>query len=132
MESLPLSATKLEFFLRNYTNVICVDYWKLSALNREVVLPKNYAITPLLVYAPTIKALVDVGRRIGDFLIFLKKQKFLKTFHDSHLSGVSIGAHVAGHVGHHIKGKTISLIGRITGLEPAAGKMTKGIHENFS
>ncbi|XP_047357407.1 pancreatic lipase-related protein 2-like [Vespa velutina] len=56
-----------------------------------------------------------VGEFFGDFLEFLNRESNLE-YKDVHISGHSLGSHVAGFAGAYLDGR----IGRITGLDPAS------------
>ncbi|XP_076546775.1 endothelial lipase isoform X2 [Osmia lignaria lignaria] len=56
-----------------------------------------------------------VGEFLGDFLEFLNHESNLE-YKDVHISGHSLGSHVAGFAGAYLDGR----IGRITGLDPAS------------
>ncbi|XP_066603669.1 pancreatic lipase-related protein 2-like isoform X2 [Prorops nasuta] len=56
-----------------------------------------------------------VGEFLGDFLQFLNRESNLE-YKDVHISGHSLGSHVAGFAGAYLDGR----IGRITGLDPAS------------
>lgn len=56
-----------------------------------------------------------VGEFLGDFLEFLNRESNLE-YKDVHISGHSLGSHVAGFAGAYLDGR----IGRITGLDPAS------------
>jgi len=101
----------------NYKNVMCVDWGKLAAPNMDI-LPLS-TFLPILFYPEVAFAGNIVGRRLGDFLIFLKRQKFVNSFQDFHLIGHSIGAHSSGIAGMRILDQEHVKIGRITGLDPA-------------
>lgn len=52
-----------------------------------------------------------VGEFLGDFLEFLNRESNLE-YKDVHISGHSLGSHVAGYAGAYLDGR----IGRITGI----------------
>lgn len=54
-----------------------------------------------------------VGEFLGDFLEFLNRESNLE-YKDVHISGHSLGSHVAGFAGAYLDGR----IGRITGARP--------------
>lgn len=54
-----------------------------------------------------------VGEFLGDFLEFLNRESNLE-YKDVHISGHSLGSHVAGFAGAYLDGR----IGRITGIFP--------------
>ncbi|XP_053995375.1 pancreatic lipase-related protein 2-like [Hylaeus anthracinus] len=56
-----------------------------------------------------------VGEFLGNFLEFLNRESNLE-YKDVHISGHSLGSHVAGFAGAYLDGR----IGRITGLDPAS------------
>lgn len=56
----------------------------------------------------------QLGEHTGDFLEYLRSEANLE-FHNVHILGHSLGAHIAGYAGASSSGK----IGRITGLDPA-------------
>ncbi|XP_076294021.1 pancreatic triacylglycerol lipase isoform X2 [Lasioglossum baleicum] len=56
-----------------------------------------------------------VGEFLGNFLEFLNRESNLE-YKDVHISGHSLGSHVAGCAGAYLNGR----IGRITGLDPAS------------
>jgi pimeloyl-ACP methyl ester carboxylesterase len=73
-----------------------------------------------IVYVEVVKTSIPiVGQRIADFVLYLKKNNYI-SLDKLHLVGHSLGAHLAGRVGHalqkHPDGGKVS---RITGLDPA-------------
>jgi len=56
-----------------------------------------------------------VGERVGEFIVYLRKAKFIRTFKSVHLIGFSLGAHVAGYAAKHVKKIAKIRIDRITG-----------------
>ncbi|XP_017889797.1 pancreatic triacylglycerol lipase-like isoform X2 [Ceratina calcarata] len=67
------------------------------------------------VYPLAVNNTRRVGNFLGDFLEFLSRESSLE-FKDVHISGHSLGSHVAGFAGAYLDGR----IGRITGLDPAS------------
>jgi len=57
-----------------------------------------------------------IARRIANFVLFLIEAKVLAGPQDVRLIGHSLGAHVAGGVGRHVRSATSKKIARITGL----------------
>lgn len=60
-----------------------------------------------------------VGERVGEFIIYLRKAKYLRSYKSVHIVGFSLGAHVAGFAAKHVKKATRVKIARVTGLDPA-------------
>ncbi|ODN05759.1 Endothelial lipase [Orchesella cincta] len=102
----PFSHLIKEAYLKhgNETNVIVVD-WKWLAGHHIYF---NSAFNTRI-----------VGERVGEFIVYLRKTKFIKTFKSVHLIGFSLGAHVAGYAAKHVKKVAKIRIDRITGLDPA-------------
>ncbi|XP_041975190.1 pancreatic triacylglycerol lipase-like [Aricia agestis] len=65
-------------------------------------------------YTTSVRGVPDVGRHLGAFLIWLLGS-FGGNWHNVHLIGFSLGAHVVGNAGRTCNGR----IARITGLDPA-------------
>ncbi|CAL8096676.1 unnamed protein product [Orchesella dallaii] len=87
-------------------NVICVDW---SSMSREFL------------YVNSVMYAEKVGRRVGEFIVFLKLGGFIQSYKQIHIIGFSLGAQVAGIAGYFVsqanEGK--EKVGRITGLDPA-------------
>jgi len=81
--------------------------------------------TPL--YPITILASKVVGRRVGEFLLFLRKEGVLPHYEDVQLVGLSLGAHVVGIAGGYVKNMTNQVIGHIIGLDPAGPFHDQGL-----
>ncbi|XP_035710788.1 endothelial lipase-like [Folsomia candida] len=102
----PLKDAYLDWYGSRPANIVVVDW---SALSREFL------------YFNSVLYAEKVGRRVGEFLMFLRLAGFIPSFADVHLVGFSLGAHVAAISGHFIVTSTNSeeLVGRISGLDPA-------------
>jgi len=107
----------LAFLKRNYSNIICVDWAKLSGPNIDSM-PSNSLLGLAFFPTVTFKSTSIVARRIADFLIFLKHQKVVKNYKHVHLIGASLGAQISGAVGFYINEQKNGRIGWITGLDP--------------
>jgi lipid-binding SYLF domain-containing protein len=83
-------------------NILLVDWGKLSN-------ERNYFESAM--YSQ------KVGRYLGDFLIILRNSRLLKTFHQIHMIGLGLGAHVAAAAAQYLKERAGGhpIIGRITG-----------------
>jgi len=119
---LPTAFVKIEKRPKFKWNTICVDWEELGSPNTTLITSTGSTVNTVhkLLYFPAIVLSAKItGKRIADFLIFLMKQKALKSYDDVHLIGISLGAHVAGTAGYWIKKKTGKMLGRITGLDPS-------------
>ncbi|OXA44894.1 Lipase member H [Folsomia candida] len=90
-----------------------VDYGDLTKFNGSSL------ITVASAYVQSVKNVPRVGARIAEFISFLIQNNVL-SLNLVHVVAVSMGCHVSGEVGNHIKklygGQPIA---RITGLDPA-------------
>lgn len=58
-----------------------------------------------------------VGERVGEFIVYLRKTRFIKSYKSVHMVGFSLGAHVAGYAAKHVK-KTVKIrVARVTGIK---------------
>ena len=69
--------------------------------------------TPRYFYA--VNNTKAVGYLTGDFISYLLDRYEKVAFDNVHPIGMSLGAHVVGHLGYHVNGS----LARITGLDPA-------------
>ena len=94
-------------------NIVAVDWGQLAT-------PKG--LLPEAFYGLATNNVAVVGRRVSEFLVYLKEQNALKGTDDIHLVGHSLGAHVSGKAGRYFTQSTGVLLGRITGLDPAGDR----------
>jgi len=92
-------------------NILVIDWGKLSGAPKSLFSP--------LYYSEAVDNVGNVGKHIANFLTSLQDAKILRSFHDVHLIGFSLGAQVAGVVGLHVFNQSGQKVGRITGLDPA-------------
>lgn len=102
-------------------NVIVVDWGQLAD-------PKFSGDAGNLFYGFAVKNVPLVGKRVGEFVYFLLNNGAVSGGLDQiHLLGFSLGSHVSGNAGNTIKQMTGSLIGRISGLDPAGPSFYQGL-----
>lgn len=102
-------------------NVIIVDWGMLAD-------PKFSGDAGSLFYGFAVKNVPLVGRRVGEFVMFLMKNGAIHNFDLVHLIGFSLGSHVSGNAGNTLREITGGQIpGRITGLDPAGPSFYKGL-----
>ncbi|CAL8129591.1 unnamed protein product [Orchesella dallaii] len=89
-------------------NVVVVDWGMLAD-------PKFSGDAGNLFYNFAVHNVPVVGRRVGEFVLFLMKNGALQDLDQVHLIGFSLGSHVSGNAGNTIKEMTGQIIGRITG-----------------
>ncbi|CAG7829682.1 unnamed protein product [Allacma fusca] len=87
-------------------NVISLDW---SVLSKEII------------YFSSAVHTEKVGQRVGEFIVYLKDNKYIRSYSSVHVIGFSLGSHVAGIAGNFVQTATngSESIGRITGLDPA-------------
>jgi len=108
-------------------NVITVDWGLLGTPVPEAALPWNVDLVNstlnsaliLANYSAAAANVPVVGQRVSDFTTMLRSNNYLANFDNTHLVGMSMGAHVVGYVGANLKSTTGLVVARITGLEPA-------------
>ncbi|XP_018335039.1 pancreatic triacylglycerol lipase-like [Agrilus planipennis] len=94
-------------------NIIVVDWSRLSRLT----------------YVKSREKIKDVGRILGEFIIFLKENNFVK-LPRVHIIGHSLGSHIAGFAAQTVKAKYNQTVERISGLDPAAPGFEYGNRTN--
>ncbi len=99
------------------SNIIAVDWGKLSGteMNLDMALVQNLESLPL--YNAVVPNVPVVGRRLAEFLVFLQKNGELSGPDRVHLIGHSLGAHVSGMAGMYYNQTTGTALGRITGKD---------------
>lgn len=87
-----------------------------------VILDWMYSATPAISaaeYPTSASNTWHVGQEVAAYLGKLKDKGIIGNYKDVHLVGHSLGAHVAGVIGHNVIKQKRGKIGRITGLDPA-------------
>ncbi|ODM95253.1 Inactive pancreatic lipase-related protein 1 [Orchesella cincta] len=92
-------------------NVLVVDWGKAACA--------SLTSTGHYLYDYAAKNVAQVGRRLGEFIVFLHDNEFMDMTTDAHIIGFSLGAHVAGNAGYRAWYRTGKVVRRITGLDPA-------------
>lgn len=101
-------------------NVVVVDWGMLAD-------PKFSGDAGNLFYGFAVKNVPLVGRRVGEFVLFLMKNGAVRSLDQVHLIGFSLGSHVSGNAGNTLKELTGQVPARITGLDPAGPSFYKGL-----
>ncbi|ODM97654.1 Endothelial lipase, partial [Orchesella cincta] len=101
-------------------NVVVVDWGMLAD-------PKFSGDAGNLFYNFAVKNVPLVGRRVGEFVLFLMKNGALQNLDQVHLLGFSLGSHVSGNAGNTLRELTGQVPGRITGLDPAGPSFYSGL-----
>lgn len=99
---------------RPQENVIIVDWGALSGSGTPI--PNQEAL--LQTYVKVLPNIGPVGRRVAQFLHFLKVNKAISSS-QVHIVGHSLGSHISGAAGSWAQRDFNDTIARITGLDPA-------------
>jgi len=99
----------------NTTNVIAVDWGKLSGIDTPVDLSIIGKLEQLPLYVKVVDNVPVVGKRIQEFITFLQDNEKISGPGQVHLVGQSLGAHISGYAGKFYKNVTNTKLDRITG-----------------
>ncbi|XP_021958488.2 lipase member H [Folsomia candida] len=122
----PMPKTTKNALIQNrpQENVIIVDWGALSGSGTPI--PNQEAL--LQTYVKVLPNIGPVGRRVAQFLHFLKVNKAISSS-QVHIVGHSLGSHISGAAGSWAQRDFNDTIARITGLDPA-GPFFSGGNDN--
>ncbi|XP_021959115.1 pancreatic triacylglycerol lipase isoform X2 [Folsomia candida] len=98
-------------------NAIVLDWGSMSG-GRSPLLGGNLTQAMATLYPLAVANISPVGQRVAQFLDFLRVNGHIN-WNMVHIVGHSLGSHIAGMAGKYATSQYSSIIGRITGLDPA-------------
>ncbi|ODM96530.1 Pancreatic lipase-related protein 2 [Orchesella cincta] len=93
-------------------NIVMVDWGALGN-------PRTGDDSNMVFYRFAVHNVPVVGKRVGEFILFLMKNGVIRSLDEVHIIGFSLGAHVAGDAGNTLRAMASQPPARITGLDPA-------------